>query len=63
MVMVRKRPKKGETGKIVSFDKTKIAKAILSAMRLTDMGADFNLAEKIADEIADELTKEITEIE
>ncbi|MGV8144932.1 MAG: ribonucleoside-triphosphate reductase, adenosylcobalamin-dependent [Alkaliphilus sp.] len=63
MVMVRKRPKKGEVGKIVSFDKTKISKAILSAMILTDLGADSDLANKITDEIANELRKEIIEIE
>ena len=63
MVMVRKRPKNGELGKIVSFDKSKIAKAILSAMRLTELGADSALANEIASEIEEILTKDIIEIE
>ena len=63
MVMVRKRPKNGELGKIVSFDKSKIAKAILSAMHLTELGADSALANEIASEIEEILTKDIIEIE
>ena len=55
-LMIRKRPKqKGEMGKVVIFDKTKIVTAIESAMFLTPKGIDSNLSNTIAHEIALEL--------
>jgi ribonucleoside-diphosphate reductase alpha chain/ribonucleoside-triphosphate reductase len=54
-LMIRKRAKKGEIGKVVNFDKSKIVNAIESAMFLTPKGVDKDLSQTIADEIALEL--------
>ena len=47
-------------GRLIQFDKAKIADAILKAMNHTIKGLDINLAKKIAQDISDSMKETIS---